>query len=144
MTIRQILHQYLEEQKARLAPRTFEHYEGAVKHLEHCFDRYGHLYLDEEQRKRLHEALPRGGEFCDLFGAEALRWNLFSRYAGYFLPRKVICGYDSAQQLCRAALNCYQWLCRRGYLKDEDASETAKDLREEFREAWKEFNKEDS
>lgn len=140
-TINQIFKEFLAEQKEKLAPRTFSYYEDATGWMERCFNGYGHLSLSEEHGKEFDKAYDKGIEFCDLFGPAVLDFSLFSEFIGYFLPKKIIIGYDTAKKTCGACLNFYKWLCSEGLIKDEDMQETLRELRRQFNEYLEEFNK---
>ena len=140
-SINEIFSLYLSERKKDLAPKTFRYYKEALGLMEGCFNSYGYTYLDDEQTEIFDEKFNQNIEFCNQFGAEALNQMLFSEFLGYFLPKKVVVGFDGAQKICAASLKFYKWLVDRKLIKDENAQETIKDFRFEFNECWKESNK---
>lgn len=142
-TINQIFEEYLDEQKKRLAPRTFNFYEKAISWLGACLDHYGHNSLDEKQYKKIEKALDDIG-FCDLFGPQVLNYGSFAEFVGYFLPRKLFVAHDSAKKMCGVALNFYKWCVDKKLVKSEKGEsiqESLKFLREEFKYAWEEHDK---
>jgi hypothetical protein len=122
-TIDTALNQFLEAQRARLAPRTYRRYEEVVDLLRHCLNAYGYQYLATEQSERFQQAYSADdeGAFCHLFGPEKIADGL-GEFLGYFMIRKVM----ASEELLRAAGTVTKklgtWLGEHGYL---DAQETA-------------------
>ncbi|MBI4268589.1 hypothetical protein HY627_02045 [Candidatus Uhrbacteria bacterium] len=139
-----IFSEYLIEQQKRLSPKTFQMYEGAVGLFEACCDGYGYNYLDEGSKESFERIEDTGVEFCDFFGSDILSESLFGEFLGYFLPRKVASGNDTLKKNAQAIIHLYGWCCEKGYIQDDDARETIKAFREEFREVMKEQAEDES
>ena len=142
-TINQTFEEYLNKQKERLAPRTYKHYEYAISFLEDCFNGYGYNDLEPEQAKYFDENHGDENEFCDMFGPEVLTDSHFSEFTGYFLPKKIGGGKDSAKKMCAAAIDFYKYLIEKKYTKleeDELLNEAIAHLRSTFEEGWSEYN----
>lgn len=117
-TIEQVLAEFLEVQRARLAVGTYRRYQEIVELLKLCLNGYGHGYLGEGELRRFEEAYAAGDEeaFCHLFGPEKIV-QVLDEFLGYFMIRKV--GYGG-QSLMRAAGTVTKrlsaWLAERGYV----------------------------
>ncbi|MBU2542362.1 hypothetical protein KJ785_02280 [Patescibacteria group bacterium] len=138
-TIRQIIEEYLTEQKKRLADRTLLSYRDAMNWLLCGLRRNSCTFLDEEELRLFEKREEQGIEFEDFFGSEVLDAVEFGCFLGYFLPRKTCVGREGAKKICGIVLHFYKWLVENSYVFDEDMEETIKNLREDFKISWQEY-----
>jgi len=140
-TINRVFEQFLAEQKHKLNKRNFSYCQDAVGLFEACLNSYGHLGLAEENNKLLDKS---GLEFCEFFGPEILDYGQFSEYVGYFLPRKVMAGFHTADKYKKQILDLLEWLYEHKYcFRDEaDIKAIKAELRSDFKHWWQECNKE--
>ena len=118
-TISQVFEDFLNDQEARLSPKTFSKYQTIIQLFESYMESYwpGH---DQEEYNRLTE---NGGTFCGTFGPEEITGG-YSEFLGYFIPHKVMCGKDTM----KAAGTVTKKLADKGYADDtSDAQERAKE-----------------
>ena len=127
-TISQVLEEFLNDQEARLSPKTLSKYEGIVSLFESCLESYwpGH---DQEEYNRI---TGQGGTFCGTFGPEEIP-NGYGEFLGYFMPHKVMCGKDTMKAAGTVTKKLAKWLAEKGYVEDtsdaqERAQEAARDL----------------
>lgn len=121
-TISQVLARFLDDQKARLAPRTFAQYRSAVELLQHSINTYGPNGLDKFDLKRWERASSAKGEerreFCDLFGPEHILPNI-DEFLGWFMVRKVMAGKDLLRAAGTMTKKLAKWLAEQGYVEGE-------------------------
>src|SRR5262249_620414 len=122
-TIAEVLAQFLEEQKARVSPRTFTQYRSVVQLLQHCLNTYAYQALDKTQARlfdRLNSLEGREhGEFCEIFGPEYILPNV-DEFLGRFMIRKVMAGKDLLRAAGTVTTKLARWLGRKGYAPAED------------------------
>ena len=129
--IRRVIEEFLEEQRARLAPRTLARYEAVLDLLRSHLDGYAHERLSAPEAGRFERSYKAEGEehreFCDLFGPEKIVESLNS-FLGYFMIRKVIAGEDFLRAASTVTKKLSTWLAEKGYVSQEaagDAKETS-------------------
>jgi hypothetical protein len=121
-TISQVFQEFLDEQKARLKPRTFAKYDEIISLFEGYLESYwpGH----DQEYKRITD---KGGTYCDTLGPEEIL-DGYSEFLGYYMPNKVMCGQETMKAAGTVAKKLAKWLAEKGYVEDsEDAQERAKD-----------------
>ncbi|MCR3884805.1 MAG: hypothetical protein NUK54_10585, partial [Methanothrix sp.] len=64
-TIKLVFQEFLNEQQARLKPRTYRGYEEAIYLFEDCLDGYGWNSLSPKDADLYDELYDEGKEFCD-------------------------------------------------------------------------------
>ena len=135
-TIETALGEFLEDQRARLATRTFERYRDIVELLTHCLNEYGHQALDRSERRRFEKAYTSDPEaFSRLFGPDKILDN-YGEFLGYFMIRKVGYGGETLMQAAGTVTKkLAKWLVERGYVDPQEgevaelgAAEAAHDL----------------
>ncbi|MGQ9498533.1 MAG: hypothetical protein ACUVRC_09570 [Desulfotomaculales bacterium] len=119
--IKDILAEFLEEQRQRLGPSTFRRYEEVIELLERCLDGYGYQFLEEDEAT-LYERVSRdkGLEFCAIFGPEKIP-DCVSEFLGYFMVRKVLCGKELLRASGTVMKKLAAWLVEKGYISPEEA-----------------------
>lgn len=140
LNIKDVMSEFLSSKANEVSENVFSFYEDAVGFFEEYLDGYGYLFLEDEDANALEQA-GEDAEFSSFFDPDILDSEFFLDFVGGFLPRKVLCGHDRLQRLCRAAIVLYEWLCERGYVSDFVLNETTKELRFAFEEGWKKCNK---
>ena len=110
--IAKVLDEFLDEQRRRLAPRTFRKYDDVIGLLKDCLDGYGHLFLDSREERLFDRFFSAEGdehrEFCEIFGPEHILPS-YGEFLGYFMIRKV----DASEDTMRAAGTVTRKLARR-------------------------------
>ena len=126
--IAEALSQFLSEQRARLAPKTFANYEYAIELLQHSLNGYACQSLDRAETKLFDRLYNANGdehrEFCEIFGPEHILANV-EEFLGYFMVRKVIAGKESLRAVGTATRKLAAWLAEKGYVNTKDAEEAA-------------------
>lgn len=73
VTIRHVLKEFLEEQRARLKPATYRGYHDAIGLFAAYLDSYAYQYLDGADAARYERLCrERKGEFSDIFGPQVI------------------------------------------------------------------------
>jgi hypothetical protein len=133
--IEALLDQFLADQRARLAERTYAHYETVVDLLRACLNGYGHQHLNEPAAAQFEAAFGHDEDaFIHLFGADELVAGI-PEFLDYFMVRKVIAGADLLRSAGTVTKKLAKWLGERGYLDAaivdntvERGAEAARDL----------------
>ena len=124
--IRRVLEEFLDEQRARLRPRTLARYEAVLDLLRSHLNGYAHECLSAPEAARFERSYNAEGgehrEFCDLFGPGKIVESLDS-FLGYFMIRKVIAGEDFLRAAGTVTKKLSKWLAGKGYVTQEAAGE---------------------
>jgi len=127
-TVSQIFEEFLNDQEARLSPKTLAKYDTIIDLFKSYLESYwpGH---DQDEYNRVTE---NGGTFCDTFGPQEITGG-YSEFLGYFMPHKVMCGKDTMKAAGTVTKKLAKWLADKGYADDtsdaqERANEAAKEL----------------
>ena len=127
-SISQVLDEFLEEQRARLGPRTLSKYEDVLDLLRSHLNGYAHESLSRAESAlfdRHYDAeREEHREFCQLFGPAKIVENLGS-FLGYFMIRKVMAGQDLKRAAGTVTKKLSKWLAAKGYISEEAAREGA-------------------
>ena len=127
-TIAEVLAQFLADQRARLAPRTFAQYEQVVDLLMRSLDSYAYQSLDKADAKLFDRLYHAEGnehrEYCEIFGPAHILPNI-GEFLGYFMVRKVIAGKDLLRAAGTVMKKLAEWLADKGYAGVEDAGDAA-------------------
>lgn len=140
-TIAELFDAFLEDQRARLAPRTMRKYETVIELFAGCLNSYGHLSLDSDELERFEAAYGGDGAspgdedaFVHLFGAEKVVANL-GEFLRYFMVRKVLAGEEVLRAAGTVTKKLVAWLAGHGHLSadvaaaaSEQAADAARDL----------------
>lgn len=115
-SIKEILGEYLREEKARLKPPTFRNYELVIELLELCLDGYGYGLLSDSE-KHLYEKLyeKKNLEFCSIFGPDKIVLIL-PTFLGDFMMRKVAASESLLRYSGTVTKKLIKWLADRGYV----------------------------
>ena len=144
-TIKQVFEEFLSEYKGKLAERTFNYYDDAVHYFENYMNSYGCNSLDEQDAKKFDNRLNKEMELCEMFKSQKINDMNFSEFLGYYYPKKIACGHDTAKKVCGAIIKLYKWLVEKKYVsleEDGDKSElreTVKYLRESFQDGMNQW-----
>jgi hypothetical protein len=127
-TIAEVLKRFLEDQRERLAAKTFANYEYVIELLEHSLDGYAYQALDRADAQLFDRLYRAGGddhrEFCAIFGPEHIVPNL-GEFLDYFMVRKVIAGKETLRAAGTVTKKLAKWLNEKGYIDAEDAEDAA-------------------
>ena len=119
-SIKQVLAKYLDDERARLAPKTFGNYAYVIELLEHSLNGYAYQSLDLADLERWEHAFEAGNEeaYCDLFGPDKIPGHLVE-FLGYFMVRKVMAGEERLRAAGTVTKKLAAWLGSRGYITNE-------------------------
>lgn len=130
-TIDEVLTEFLDEQRARLAERTFRDYEDVVGLLRDSLNRYGPTSLvEDEEVRRFEEAFGEGSTeeelaaFSHTFGPEKIVGHYYE-FLSYFLVRKVMAPADLRRKAGTVTKKLARWLGERGYVPQDEAADAA-------------------
>lgn len=133
-TIDVLLDAFLTEQRARLASRTCRNYETIIGLLIDCLNMYGHMSLDEAERRRWEAAYDHDEDaFVRLFGADKISDNL-GEFLDYFMIRKVAAGEELLRSAGTVTKKLVRWLAAGGHLDSSDAQSAAERAAEAARD----------
>ncbi len=120
-TIEQVMEEFLEEQKSRLKPRTYNGYEYAIELFEDYLNGYAYQYLDEDDSK-LFDKLYDGGdkEFCEIFGPDKIGPSEIGEFLDYFMIRKVAGSKDFMKTVGRVMRKFVKWMKEKGYMDESE------------------------
>jgi hypothetical protein len=127
-TIAEVFEEFLDDQKARLSPKTLGKYESIIS----LFTSYLESYWPGHDQDEYNRTTDQGETFSGTFGPEEIMGG-YSEFLGYFMPNKVMCGKETMQAAGTVTKKLAKWLAEKGYVEDagaavERASEAAKDL----------------
>ncbi len=136
-TIREVLTEFLTEQKSRLSPKTYTQYKYVYQLLQMSLDGYGPNSLDKAETK-LYEKINNNKEiarreYCDIFGPDYILPNLWE-FLDYFMVRKVAAGKDLLQASGAVTKKLAVWLKAKGYAEAEEAEVAVKQGRKAARD----------
>lgn len=136
-TIEQVLEEFLDDQEARLAPRTFSKYRDVVELLKHSLNGYAYEGLDPRERELFDRYFNIEGEehreFCAIFGPEHILPNL-EHFFGYFVIRKVGGSKELGKACGTVTRKLARWLAERGLAAPDEADVAAERARRAGRE----------
>ncbi len=135
-TIEQVMEEFLEEQKARLKPRTYSGYEYAIELFEDYLNGYAYQYLDEDDNK-LFDKLYDGEdkEFCEIFGPDKIGPSEIGEFLDDFMIRKVAGSKDFMKTVGRIMRKFVKWMTEKGYMGEEEygiSAEVVDELKDEL------------
>lgn len=126
--IRQVLEEFLAEQRTRLAPRTLVKYETVLDLLQSHLNGYAYESLSAPEAalfdRRYNAEGEEHREFCELFGPEKIVENLGS-FLGFFMIRKVLDGEDLLRAAGAVTKKLSKWLAAKSYASQAAAGEAA-------------------
>ena len=115
-TIKQVLEEFLEEQQARLKPKTYSGYEDAIFLFEQCLNGYAYQYLNEEDSKLFDKLYnEKNKEFCEIFGPDKIGPAEIGEFLDYFMIRKVIGSKELMKTVGRVMKKFVKWMDEKGY-----------------------------
>lgn len=124
--IRRVLEEFLDEQRARLAPRTLARYEAVLDLLRSYMNGHAYERLSAPEAALFERCYNAEGEehreFCDLFGPEKFVESL-DGFLGYFMIRNVIAGEDFLRAAGTVTKKLSKWLAGKSYVSEEGAGE---------------------
>ena len=135
-TIKQVMEEFLEAQKARLKPRTYSGYEYAIELFEDYLNGYAYQYLDEDDNKlfdKLYEGEDK--EFCEIFGPDKIGSYEIGDFLDDFMIRKVAGSKDFMTTVGRVMRKFVKWMKEKGYMDEEEygrSAEVVDELKDEL------------
>ena len=125
VTIDTALHAFLDEERERLAARTFRNYDEVIGLLRDCLNGYAYQSLDPPERARWDAAYTDNEDaFTAIFGPEKIPENL-GEFLGYFMISKVMCGEELLRAAGTVTKRLVAWLATNGYLHPDTAAVAA-------------------
>ena len=119
-TIKQILDEFLEEQKARLKPSTYKGYWDAIYLFEQCLNGYAYQYLNKKDSKRFDKLYSEEHkEFCEVFGPDKIGSSEIGEFLDYFMIRKVAGSKELMKTVGRVMRKFVKWMKEKGYMQVE-------------------------
>jgi len=98
MLIKEVFSQFLAEQQAKLAPKTYRDYVSVIDLFANQLDGYAWNNLDDGT-KAYDKAQKQGKSFIDLYDHTHIAENV-GEFLDYFVPRKVIAGNAFILKTC--------------------------------------------
>ncbi len=129
-TIKEIFDEFLNEQQARLKPRTYRGYEEAISLFEDCLDGYGHNSLSPEDADLFDKLYDEGKEFCEVFGPDKITNSEIAEFLDYFMVRKVAGSSTLMESVGRVIRKFVKWMDEKGYMDPERCEEVARTVDE--------------
>jgi hypothetical protein len=128
-SIKEILEDFLAEQKARLSQKTYSGYEEAIYLFRTYLNDYGHQHLNRAETK-LYEKLEdsTGKKFWEIFGPEHLSSSEISDFLADFMTRKVAGSKTLMENTVRVISKLVKWLHEKSYMPDKEYEEAVKDV----------------
>jgi len=116
-TISQVFEEFLVDQEGRISSKTFSKYESIIQLYALYLENYwpGH----NGDYNKINAA---GGTYCSTFGLEDATEG-YSKFLGYFMPRKVMCGKETMQAAGTVTKKLAKWLAEKGYIEDSEAAQ---------------------
>ena len=135
-SIKEVLAAYLDDERARLAPKTFGYYASVIELLEHSLNGYAYESLELSELELWEHASDAGNEeaFCELFGPDKIPGHL-GEFLGYFMVRKVMASEELLRASGTVTKKLASWLASHGYITEaqhveasERGGDAARDL----------------
>jgi hypothetical protein len=134
--IKQVLADFLKEQRFRLKSRTYGGYEDAIHLFEQCLNSYAYQDLDEEDRKLFDRVYKQEKkEFCEIFGPDKIGFGEIGHFLDYFMIRKVMGSRELMKTVGKVMRIFVKWMNEKGYMNEEEfknAVETVDEIKDEL------------
>jgi hypothetical protein len=109
MVIKDVFEQFLAEQQATLAPKTYREYASVLDLFAHQLEGYGWNNLPQGT-KAYEAAKKKGRSFIDLYDHTHIESNV-REFLDYFVPRKVMAGNEFILKTCpRVIRKLLRWM----------------------------------
>lgn len=128
--IKEVFDEFLNEQKARLKPRTYRGYEEAISLFEDCLDGYGHNYLSQKEADYFDKLYDEGKEFCEVFGPDKITDSEIADFLDDFMVRKVVGSSTLMETVSRVIRTFVKWMGEKGYMDPERREAAARTVDE--------------
>ena len=138
-TIKQVLTEFLKDQKSRLKPRTYRGYEDAIDFFQDYLDGYAYQYLHDDDTAlfdRLYGEEDK--EFCEIFSPDKISSYEISEFLSDFMIRKVIGSRELMKKVGVVMARLVEWMKERGIMDEEEYEDSAArvdDLKDKLPEA---------
>jgi len=123
-TLEGVFAEFLEAQKKRLQPRTYNGYRDIIELFGYYLDDYGYSSLSTEDKRLLAES--EGQSFCGLFGIDKLSAGRINEFLDYFLIRKVAGSKQLMKNAGVVMRRLVRWLKENAYIDEQGAARMAK------------------
>jgi UDP-glucose 4-epimerase len=109
MLIKDVFEQFLSEQRAKLAPKTYRDYASVMDLFAHQLEGYAWNNLAHGQQA-YETAQKKGKSFLDLYDHTHIEENV-REFLDYFVPRKVLAGNEFILKTCpRVIRKLLRWM----------------------------------
>ena len=126
LSISAVLAEYLADEEARLAAKTYALYADVIDLLQHSLNGYAANSLDKDEYKLWQELFNAEGdqhrEFCEIFGPEHILPHI-GEFLSYFMISKVMAGQDLLRASGTVTKKLAKWLADKGYATVEQAGD---------------------
>lgn len=125
-TISEVMDLFLDEQHARLAPKTYANYDSVIGFFTTSLNNYAYNTLDRADGEKFDRMYALEGddhrEFCEVFGPEHILPNV-GEFLDYFMVRKVIVGKGLLRAAGTVTKKLAKWLGEHGYSDSDDVAD---------------------
>jgi len=124
--IKQVLGEFLEEQEARLKPKTYRGYADAIFLFEQCLNGYAYQGLNKKDSERFDNLYnDEHKEFCAVFGPDKIGPSEIGEFLDYFMIRKVMGSKELMKTVGTVMRRLVKWMGEKGYMQAEKSEVTA-------------------
>jgi hypothetical protein len=125
------LWEFLDEQQARLSPKTYSGYEETIAYFRMYLNNFGHQHLNKTETKRYEKLeASQDKKFWEIFGPEHLSSSEIYDFLADFMVRKVDGSRTLMETTDRVMSKLVKWLHEKGYMSDKEYEETIKTVKE--------------
>ena len=123
--------EFLDEQRARLSPKTYSGYDVAIAYFRMYLNNFGHRHLNKTETKRYEKLeASQDKKFWEVFGSEHLRSSEIYDFLADFMVRKVDGSKTLMETTDRVMSKLVKWLHDKGYMPDKEYEETIEIVKE--------------
>jgi len=118
--LKDIFGKFLEEQKERLAKRTFNKYSDVMDLFEKYLDGYAYQYLNEEEIESYkQQKFNEDTDFCEIYSIDKIKGYLLDDFMTYFMIKKVWGSKELMKNTGTVLRKFVKWLKENSYIEEE-------------------------
>ena len=122
--LKDIFEKFLEEQKERLAKRTFNKYSDVMDLFEKYLDGYAYQYLDEDETESYkQQKFNEDTDFCEIYSIDKINFLRLDEFMTYFMIRKVWGSKELMKNTGTVLRKFVKWLKENSYIEEEKFNE---------------------
>lgn len=115
--LKQTLEQFLNDQRERLAKRTFNKYRDVITLFESYLDGYAYQYLDEEDHKLFKSKIfNEKKQYCELYSVDKIDQVKLDEFMTDFMIRKVVGSKELMKNTGTVLRRFIKWLKENSYI----------------------------